>query len=134
MADKSLVSITFPGLSDRYVIPDLSGDIQTLETAVQNLDNDKVDKVTGKGLSTNDYTTEEKEKLAGIETGANRTVVDDALSGASENPVQNKAVKAAVDEVNARTYLTDTETGKRYTVTRAVTDGYLVETFTEVTT
>lgn len=32
--------------------------------------NDKVDKVTGKGLSTNDYTTDEKNKLNGIETGA----------------------------------------------------------------
>lgn len=31
---------------------------------------DKVDKVTGKGLSTNDYTTEEKNKLAGIQAGA----------------------------------------------------------------
>ena len=31
----------------------------------------KVDKVTGKGLSTNDYTTTEKNKLAGIEAGAN---------------------------------------------------------------
>lgn len=30
----------------------------------------KVDKVTGKGLSTNDYTTAEKNKLAGIEDGA----------------------------------------------------------------
>ena len=33
--------------------------------------NNKVDKVTGKGLSTNDYTTVEKEKLSGIEAGAN---------------------------------------------------------------
>lgn len=31
----------------------------------------KVDKVSGKGLSTNDYTTTEKNKLAGIATGAN---------------------------------------------------------------
>jgi len=31
----------------------------------------KVDKVSGKGLSTNDYTTDEKNKLAGIEDGAN---------------------------------------------------------------
>ena len=30
----------------------------------------KVDKVTGKGLSTEDYTTTEKNKLAGIEAGA----------------------------------------------------------------
>lgn len=34
-----------------------------------SLDN-KVDKVTGKGLSTNDYTTAEKNKLAGIESDA----------------------------------------------------------------
>lgn len=34
-----------------------------------SLDN-KVDKETGKGLSTNDFTTEEKTKLAGIESGA----------------------------------------------------------------
>lgn len=32
--------------------------------------NDKVDKVTGKGLSTNDYTTDEKSKLAGIQAEA----------------------------------------------------------------
>lgn len=31
----------------------------------------KVDKVSGKGLSTNDYTTDEKNKLAGIAAGAN---------------------------------------------------------------
>jgi hypothetical protein len=34
--------------------------------------NNKVDKVSGKGLSTNDYTTTEKDKLAGIESGANK--------------------------------------------------------------
>ena len=36
----------------------------------QNIDT-KVDKVTGKGLSTEDYTTEEKTKLAGIAQNAN---------------------------------------------------------------
>ena len=34
----------------------------------------KVDKVAGKGLSTNDYTTAEKNKLAGIAEGANKYV------------------------------------------------------------
>lgn len=57
----------------------------------------KVDKVTGKGLSTNDYTTNEKNKLAGITAEANKTVVDSALSTTSTNPVENKAVKAALD-------------------------------------
>lgn len=32
----------------------------------------KVDKITGKGLSTEDYTTAEKTKLSGIEAGANK--------------------------------------------------------------
>lgn len=41
-----------------------------VSTAVQTALNNKVDKVAGKGLSTNDYTTAEKTKLAGIETGA----------------------------------------------------------------
>ena len=41
-----------------------------ISTAQQTALNDKVDKVTGKGLSTNDYTTAEKDKLNGIEAGA----------------------------------------------------------------
>ena len=41
--------------------------------------------------------TADKSKLDGIETGANKTVVDAALDAASTNPVQNKAVKAALD-------------------------------------
>lgn len=52
-----------------------------------------VKKVDGKGLSTNDYTTAEKDKLASLKN----TTVDVALSGTSTNPVQNKAVQAALD-------------------------------------
>jgi hypothetical protein len=39
-------------------------------TSVERTKWNTVDKVTGKGLSTNDYTTAEKNKLAGIEAGA----------------------------------------------------------------
>lgn len=60
----------------------------------------KVDKVDGKGLSTNDYTTAEKEKLAGIAAGANKTTVDSALSSSSTNPVQNKVVNTAITILN----------------------------------
>lgn len=56
----------------------------------------KVDKETGKGLSTNDYTTEEKNKLSGIEAQANKTVIDSALSSTSTNPLQNKAINTAL--------------------------------------
>lgn len=41
-------------------------------------DTGKVDKVDGKGLSTNDYTTAEKEKLGNIENGANAYTLPDA--------------------------------------------------------
>ena len=87
----------------------------------------KVDKVDGKGLSTNDYTDDEKTKLAGIsnytlpvasadtlggvkigtnlsinENGilsadAQKMTVDNTLDSNSENPVQNKVVKNALD-------------------------------------
>lgn len=41
----------------------------------QKLDNNKVDKEEGKGLSTNDYTDEDKEKLGGIAPQATKVVV-----------------------------------------------------------
>lgn len=46
---------------------------------------DKVDKVTGKGLSTNDYTTAEKNKLSAIEAGATKNVIyiSGVLTGSS---------------------------------------------------
>ena len=46
----------------------------------------------GKVLSTNDYTTAEKTKLAGIDEGATRITVDGELNGSSGNPVANKAI------------------------------------------
>lgn len=52
----------------------------------------KVDKISGKSLSTNDFTAAYKTKLDGIATGANKTVVDSGISTTSTNPVQNKAV------------------------------------------
>lgn len=51
-----------------------------------------VQKVAGKGLSTNDYTTAEKDKLETLE----KITVDSALSSTSNNPVQNKAINTAL--------------------------------------
>lgn len=45
--------------------------LKTVLTKVKEKLADKVDKVSGKQLSTNDYTTTEKNKLAGIAAGAN---------------------------------------------------------------
>lgn len=56
----------------------------------------KVDKVSGKGLSTNDFTTELKDKLDGVEAGANKTIVDEELSSTSGNPVGNRIIFEAL--------------------------------------
>lgn len=53
-------------------------DLYYTEIEVDTKLDNKVDKVNGKGLSTNDYTTTEKNKLAGIEAGANNYVLPSA--------------------------------------------------------
>lgn len=50
----------------------------------------KVDKVDNKGLSTNDYTTIEKNKLAGIEDGANKNVQSDWNATTGDAFIKNK--------------------------------------------
>lgn len=115
--------------------------LDTLEELARALDNDpnfatniinllstKVDKVAGKGLSTNDYTDEEKQKLAGIEDEANkyvhpsthpasmitetstrRFVSDDEKN--TWNTVADKADKSYVDtELNKKAEKTDIPT------------------------
>lgn len=104
--------IVIGGGGDWKVLTVLEG-FQNLGSAM----GDKVDKVSGKGLSTNDYTTTEKNKLAGIASGAevnvqsdwnqttttaddyikNKPAIDTSMSGTSTNLVQNKVIKAYVD-------------------------------------
>lgn len=56
----------------------------------------KVDKVSGKGLSTNDYTTEEKNKLEGIAAGAQVNVIETVkVNGVALTP-SSKAVNVSV--------------------------------------
>jgi hypothetical protein len=53
----------------------------------------------------------DKSKLGGIEYGANKTIVDAALDTGSANPVQNKAVKAALDSKADTTVATASANG-----------------------
>lgn len=55
---------------------------ETLNSNITQLQTQKVDKVEGKGLSTNDYTTPEKNKLAAIEAEANKYVLPAATTSA----------------------------------------------------
>lgn len=68
-------------------------DFSDLSDTVDN----KVDKITGKGLSEADFTSAEKTKLANIENGANKTIVDSSLSSTSSNPVQNQTINTALN-------------------------------------
>jgi len=62
-------------------------DIEITNSDVIERLNEKVDKIEGKGLSTNDYTTDEKNKLAGIASGATAnvgTITEIKMNGASK--------------------------------------------------
>ena len=74
---------------------DLDGRIKDLSAVTST----KVDKVSGKGLSTNDYTTEDKTKLASIDAGAQANVITGvtAVSATTANKV------VTVTKVNSAT-------------------------------
>ena len=82
MASTTMKTLT---LSDGTYNNTLPMEDSTARAGLQN----KVDKVTGKGLSTNDYTDAEKTKLAGIATGATAnigTVTAVKVNGTTNNP------------------------------------------------
>ena len=74
--------------------------VRNLGNSITDLDlavSDKVDKVTGKGLSTEDYTTAEKTKLSGIEASADvNTIESISLNGTALTPDANKNVNIVV--------------------------------------
>lgn len=59
-------------------------------------DSNKVDKVTGKGLSTEDYTTAEKTKLSGVATGAQVNVLEGVTVNGTAQPIANKMISISV--------------------------------------
>ena len=63
---------------------------QRIKLLVTNKISNKVDKVDGKGLSTNDYTNAEKTKLAGIADGAQRNVQPDWALTSGDGAIKNK--------------------------------------------
>lgn len=74
-------------------------------TTIANQLGSKVDKVEGKGLSTNDYTNEEKAKLAGVEEGANKTLIVNNLTtsetGSALDAAQGKVLSDKIEEHTA---------------------------------
>ena len=76
-----------------------TGAVMTQGEINKDLSENKVDKESGKGLSENDFTTELKTKLENLN-------VDKDLSNTSVNPVQNKLVTAAIEELQ-KNFVTD---------------------------
>lgn len=70
--------------------------VDAAQATLQGNIDKKVDKVEGKGLSTNDYTTDEKTKLEGIATGAQVNVIETIkVNGVALTPA-DKAVDVTV--------------------------------------
>lgn len=70
-----------------------------VSTAQQAALDDKVDKVEGKGLSTNDYTTAEKDKLSGIEEGAEKNNIDwITINGMYPRPREDRTYNITIPE------------------------------------
>lgn len=86
---------------------------------------DKVDKIEGKQLSTEDFTTELKTKLDGIAPNATKITIDEELSSTSTNPVQNKVINAALGEkvptANVTSTISSTD-GSKIPTSQAVID------------
>lgn len=81
------------------------GDDPNFATSMTNALANKVDKVSGKGLSTNDYTTAEKTKLAGIAEGAEVNVQADwnVSDNTSDAFIKNKPAIPKIDSTFSAT-------------------------------
>lgn len=86
--------LTITKSDDSKVTVDLS-DVASATKIAAAL-NTKVDKVDGKGLSTNDYTTDEKNKLSGIAAGAQVNVIESVKVNGSALTVTDKAVNITI--------------------------------------
>lgn len=81
-----------------------SENMNHIEEGIEAIDIGKVDKIEGKGLSTNDFTSPEKLKLSGIQAGAERNRTYNVVNGkptASLSPAFGAAVTVSQVSQNA---------------------------------
>jgi hypothetical protein len=85
-----------PALTDFYNVADQNGNMDLIDVAMKGLEDGKVAKVEGKGLSTNDFTTAEKTKLQNIAANAQVNVIETVkVNGVALTPT-SKAVDVIV--------------------------------------
>ena len=88
---------------------------ESVDTQISNLDTNKVDKVNGKGLSTNDYTNEDKAKLDSLEN------YDDT------------EIKQDIEDIQAKDESQDTEIDKQSDLIQKLKDNCINVTTEEST-
>lgn len=96
-------------------VDNTSDKLKPISNATKSALEGKVDKVAGKSLTSNDFTDVLKTKLEGIAENANNyslptasetqlggVIVDSTLNSTSTNPVQNRVIGSAIDEINGK--------------------------------
>lgn len=87
------VDISVPSVSQTTGSSD--SNVMSQGAVTTQLDN-KVDKISGKGLSTEDFTASAKNKLAGIETGATKNTVVQSTGSSTTSVMSQNAVTNAL--------------------------------------
>lgn len=64
---------------DKYDVNEFNANADKIDQFATNIDLEKVDKVDGKGLSTEDYTTGEKAKVANLPLDTNSKLAEIAI-------------------------------------------------------
>lgn len=111
---------------------DLTNDSNFVTTSTMNTGlNGKVDKINGKGLSTNDYTTDEKNKLAGLSAPTKVTFTASNWSNGTYTTAANGKTPSVVMRKNGSNYgvaLVDVQTvGTNVVITSdEAFEGYMI--------
>lgn len=109
-------------------IPSIAGLATT--AYVDNQDALKVDKVEGKGLSANDYTTTEKNKLAGIASGAEVNVNADWNAVGTDAEILNKPTIPSISGLATTSYVDSQDALKENYLSVPAADGYILASTT----
>lgn len=96
VADNKAAIATLNGTGAGSVTKTVNDAVEAAQATLQASIDNKVDKVTGKGLSTNDYTNDDQTKLAGIAAGAQVNVIEAVKVNGVALDISGKAVDVTV--------------------------------------
>lgn len=95
---EKLNSIDYEKLNNKPQINsvELDGNVSFEDLGLTALLDEKVDKEDGKSLSSNDYTDEERNKLAGIEAGSQENVIEEVLVNGFPVEISDKSISVRI--------------------------------------